>query len=117
MSRFERELEKLRKEINSASSTPSSANQPSQSSPTSRKNLGEERDEESIPSTGNSQQTQLNTLANAGLIPAPGLANSPLALGPTDVMTGDSDKKGMKGQLDELDLGAPVSTNESRKDR
>ncbi|KAJ9098153.1 hypothetical protein QFC21_004482 [Naganishia friedmannii] len=115
--KFERELEKLRKEINSASSTPSTANQPSQSSPVSRKSSGEQLDDGSVPSTGNSQQTQLNTLANAGLIPAPGLSNSPLALGPTDLMSGDSDQKGSKGQLDELDLGAPVSTDESKKDR
>lgn len=116
-SRFERELEKLRKEINSASSTPTSANQPSQSSPTSLKNSGEQPDDTgSVPSTGNSQQTHLNTLANAGLRPAPGLSNSPLALGPTDI-NGDSDKKDSKTQFDDLDLGAPVSTDESRKDR
>lgn len=106
--RFERELEKLRKEINTTSSTPTSVSMPSQpSSPLQKAS-------EDAPSTAQSHQTQLNTLANAGLRPALGLSNSPLALGPTDVAE-------EVGTGDRLDLGQSASSavdgEESRKDR
>ncbi|KAJ9106545.1 hypothetical protein QFC20_004037 [Naganishia adeliensis] len=124
--KFERELEKLRKEINTASSTPNSANAPStapsQASSPSFKGTADvtEQDSSAGPSTGNSQQTQLNTLANAGLKPALGLSNSPLTLGPTD-MSEAAGKEGRSGQVEQLDLDGSARTSldvgESRKDR
>ena len=69
---------------------------------------------EDVPSTAQSHETQLNTLANAGLRPALGLSNSPLALGPTNVAE-------EVGTEDRLDLGrsatSAVDGEESRKDR
>jgi hypothetical protein len=66
------------------------------------------------PLTGNSHQTEMNTLVNAGLKPALGLSNSPLALGPTD-MSAEAESE------EQLDLGEPVTSQvpggESRKDR
>lgn len=114
--RFERELEKLRKEINTASSTPNSIGMPSQpSSPLQKATDGASYAGSSdAPSTANSHQTEMNTLVNAGLRPALGLLNSPLALGPTD-MSGEAESG------DQLDLGAAVTSGldvgESRKDR
>jgi hypothetical protein len=119
-------LEKLRKEINTASSTPNSANPastaPSQATSPSFKPMEDAPDGESSTglSTGQSQQTQLNTLANAGLKPALGLSKSPLALGPTD-MSEVAGNGGQSGQLEQLDLDNSARTSldvaESRKDR
>lgn len=79
-----------------------------------------EQDSSAGPSTGNSQQTQLNTLANAGLKPALGLSNSPLTLGPTD-MSERTENEGESGQVEQLDLDGSARTSlnvgESRKDR
>lgn len=126
MTRFERELEKLRAEINTASTTPNSANPastaPSQATSPSFKPMEDAPDGDSSTgvSTGQSQQTQLNTLANAGLKPALGLSNSPLALGPTNMSEG-SGSSGQAGQVERLDLdgstGTSLGVGESRKDR
>ncbi|GHJ85090.1 hypothetical protein NliqN6_1492 [Naganishia liquefaciens] len=104
--KFERELEKLRKEINTTSSTPNSVGMPSQpSSPL-------QKPSDAASSTPQSHETQLNTLANAGLRPALGLSNSPLALGPTSTEAETGER---------LHLGESAASTmdiaESRKDR